>query len=181
MKIKLVLIAWADPGLLWLINNTQNSLALSATDCEAIWSLTRSESNGLAKTQVSWTRFCGSPTGVAQPFRLRDLLLGGCVAHSLRRAVLLTAASLPSRAPHRVFPCLTPSTFSQYLLPYRIAAHRRTNNPFSTPDPQLAVSRTAAPLPVRYRLSAIFYLHDLRSNTGCVDGRSSTSRKLYSN
>ena len=40
---------WEDPGLLYLTNNTPSSLALSATDREVAWSLTRSDSNGLAK------------------------------------------------------------------------------------------------------------------------------------
>ena len=78
-------------------------------------------------------------------------------AHPLLLAALLPMRFLPTRKSYDFFPRLTTSTYSQYFQPYRISAHRGTPNLSSTLSPQLAVSRTAAPLPVRYRLSAISY------------------------
>ena len=69
--------------------------------------------------------------------------------------VILTHAQVA-----RFLPTSHTSTYSQYFQPYRISAHRGTPNLSSTLSPQLAVSRTAAPLPMRYRLSAISYHYD---------------------
>ena len=79
------------------------------------------------------------------------------IAHPLLLAALLVLRFLSTRKSHGFFPRRTTSTYSQYSQPYRIAAHRGTPNLSSTLSPQLAVSRTAAPLPVRYHLSAISY------------------------
>ena len=48
---------------------------------------------------------------------------------SLLLATLSTVRFLPTRKSHGFFSRRTTSTYSQYLLPYRIAAHRRTTTP----------------------------------------------------
>ena len=50
---------------------------------------------------------------------------------------------------------------SRYLQPYHITAHRATRSSCPTLSPQPAVSRIAAPLPMRYHLSVISYLRGL--------------------
>ena len=79
------------------------------------------------------------------------------ITHPLLLAALLAVRFLSTRKSHGFFPRRATSTYSQYLQPYRISAHRGTPNLSPTLSPQLAVSRTAAPLPVQYRLSAISY------------------------
>ena len=68
-----------------------------------------------------------------------------------------TRAMLTLRKSHGFLSRRTTPTYSQYFQPYRISAQRGTPNLSPTLSPQLAVSRTAAPLQVRYRLSAISY------------------------
>ena len=68
-----------------------------------------------------------------------------------------TRAMLTLRKSHGFLSRRTTPTYSQYFQPYRISAHRGTPNLSPMLSPQLAVSRTAAPLPVRCHLSAISY------------------------
>ena len=88
----------------------------------------------------------------------------GQLALRIARPLLLAALS-PKRCSisHRLlgFPSRrTTSTYSQLLNPYHIHAHRATSILSSTLSPQLAVSRIAVPLSMRYRSSAIPYYCD---------------------
>ena len=108
---------------------------------------------------MSWTRFCASYFSSLYSCESPGQL-SLRIAHPLLLATLLTVRFLSTRKSHGFFPCHTTSTYSQYFQPYRISAHRGTPNLSSTLSPQLAVSCTAAPLPMRYRLSAISYHYD---------------------
>ena len=126
-RIQLVGLHGQTRVLQYLTNNTPSSLALLATDHRAAWSLTRSDSNGLAK-RLKCLQLGSVAAWVSRsPSSLRPLSL------SAMCNLLLLAMNLVLIASPCLKKCVTPS--------------------YADSQPQ----RTTAPLLVRYCLLAISY------------------------
>ena len=132
---------------------------------------------------MGWPRLKCLGPGSAHPTYLLFLLhtsldqLARRVTHFLLLAALLLMRSLPLRKSHDFLSRHTTSTYSQHSNPYHISAHRGTPILSSTLSPQVAVSRIAAPLPMRYRLSAISHHYDFALLTLIAPMCDTTSQK----
>ena len=117
------------------------------------------------------------PTYLLFPLHTSLAQLARRVTRSRLLAALLPVRCLTLRRSHDFLSRRTTSTYSQPSNPYRISAHRGAPILFSRLSPQLAVSRIAAPLPMRYRFSAIPYHCDFTLLTLIAPMCDTTSQK----